>query len=287
MNWDENSEDWPNAEFSSFVDVRPYRWFVQDAGTGPLVLLIHGAGGSCHSWRAVFTDLSKDHRVIAVDLPGQGFTKADRKSRLSLDFMSADIISLLRHMKVIPKAIIGHSAGAAIAFRMALDWPSLKSTRLVAINGALENFEGVAGVLFPTMAKLLALNPLTASVFSKTASRPATVHKLITGTGSDIGPDGLDFYQRLISDRDHVDGTLSMMANWSLTKLRRQLPHLEQETLFLAGKKDGAVPTDVSDEAARRVKNGKFVMLDDLGHLMHEEDPDRCTALIRSHIDAA
>ena len=61
-------------QYSRQVMHRPHRWHIQEAGKGPLLLLIHGAGGATHSFRSLFPLLAQTSRVVAVDLPGQGFT---------------------------------------------------------------------------------------------------------------------------------------------------------------------------------------------------------------------
>src|SRR5262245_4576127 len=56
------------------------RIHVVERGEGPVIVLIHGFLGNIASWRYVVDDLARDHRVIAVDLPGFGFS--DRDPRL-------------------------------------------------------------------------------------------------------------------------------------------------------------------------------------------------------------
>jgi len=158
MRWEAHKDGWPMAAFSQFITARPHKWHVQRDGSGPKVLLIHGAGGSTHSWRHIFPALARDFDVLAVDLPGQGFSTLGNKSRCGLGHMSQDLWHMLDSIDFVPSAIIGHSAGAAIMLRMALDQEALEPARLLAINGALGNFRGIAGFLFPAMAKLLALN---------------------------------------------------------------------------------------------------------------------------------
>jgi magnesium chelatase accessory protein len=164
--------------------------------------------------------------------------------------------------------VIGHSAGAALALRMTQDRP----VPVASINGAFQMFDGVAGWLFPVMAKALSLNPLTPLFFTVGGTRTRT-RRLIEGTGSRIDEDGLALYHRLISDRRHVDGALTMMANWSLDPLVRAAPGIEVPVLLIAGSEDRAVPADVSRDMAGRLPGATLIEMDGLGHLMHEEAP--------------
>jgi len=93
MRWPQDAKDWPLAQYSRQVLHRPHRWHIQEAGEGALILLIHGAGGATQSFRGIFPILAQTNRVIAVDLPGQGFTQLGAQQRCGLDHMSEDLLS--------------------------------------------------------------------------------------------------------------------------------------------------------------------------------------------------
>jgi len=118
MKWPKDADGWPLKDHSRLVLHRPHRWHVQEAGKGDTLLLIHGAGGATQSWRHLFPILARTNHVVAVDLPGQGFTQMGAQQRCGLDHMAEDLLSLVRNQGWQPKAVIGHSAGAAIALRM-------------------------------------------------------------------------------------------------------------------------------------------------------------------------
>ena len=269
MQWPQDAALWPMADHSRIVHCPPHRWHVQEAGKGPTLLLIHGAGGATQSWRNLFPLLIRDYHVISIDLPGQGFTQCGSQSRYGLSEMAADLALLCQTEGFKPDAIIGHSAGAAIGLQMVLD--GFQTNRVIGINAALGEFKGVAGLLFPALAKLLSLTPMAASLFSSTASQ-SSVKKLLDGTGSKIDADGQALYLKLISDRKHVDATLSMMAQWDLKPLLKALPSIEVPVSLIVGQTDRTVPPSVSEEAAARLPNAKIILLDQLGHLAHEED---------------
>ena len=282
MDWAKHSHDWPLAEHSRFVRHLPHHWHVQELGDGPQILLIHGAGGATQSWRHLAPLLAQTHRVIMVDLPGQGFTKIGSKRRCGLDHMSEDLRSLATHEGWDPVALIGHSAGGAIALRMAEMMTN--PPPVIGINAALGNFTGLAGVMFPLMAKALAAMPLVADLFTVSAARPASAKRLIDGTGSILPEHEIEYYRRLVRDRTHVDSTLAMMAQWQLDPLLKRLSTHPSRTLLITGDKDRAVPPMTSEQAAKRIPNCTTVSLTGLGHLAHEEDAASVAALITDHL---
>ena len=204
--------DWPNVTASQIIAALPHRWHVQIIGTGPDVLLLHGAGASSHSWAALIPDMARDHRVIALDLPGHGWTRSP-KGRARLGDVARDIAGLCAQEGWAPRLVIGHSAGGAVSLELAHQG-LISPTHLVIINGALENFQGTAGWLFPVMAKMLALNPFTGLLIAQGGRGVSQVRTILASAGTTLDEVGLARYAHLIGRRAHVDGTLAMMAQW-------------------------------------------------------------------------
>lgn len=271
-------KDWPNRSHARRIASAPHDWCVLDVGPGPVVLLLHGAGGSGHSFRNLIPFLTPHYRVIVPDLPGQGFTRAGGRGRLGLDAMAVDLCQLCHNEGWAPFAIIGHSAGGALALRMAE--LTKTPTRVIGINAALGAFEGAAGVLFPMMARVLAMMPLIPTVVSKLWGTPSKVDALLTSTGSRIDAAGRAQYLRLVQDVAHIEGTLGMMAQWQLDKLLARLPAMQMQVLLIASSGDRAVPARISETAGARLKTAKVVVLPQLGHLAHEEAAEDIAALI-------
>ncbi|MCC6008078.1 MAG: alpha/beta fold hydrolase, partial [Rhodobacteraceae bacterium] len=263
---------------------RPHRWHLQEAGTGPDALLLHGAGASSHSWRDILPGLATDFRVMAPDLPGQGFTRLGARMRCGLEAMAEDIAALLAQEGRAPALIVGHSAGGALALRLARILP-VRPRAVVGFNAALGNFRGMAGWLFPFLAKALALNPLTAPLFARSLASETRVRGLIESTGSRLDARGLALYRALLGDSAHLDGTLAMMAQWSLDRLSAELPRVDVPVLLAAGGADRAVPPETSAEAAARMPAARLLRVEGAGHLMHEEDPGAALAAIRAFWD--
>ncbi len=284
MRWPPSS-DWPHASHSEQVLCRPHRWHVQRMGQGSSVLLLHGTGGSTHSFRDLMPRLAEKHDVIAVDLPGQGMTQLGARHRSGLRQTVDDLASLCRAQNWQPSAIVGHSAGAAIALQLARQMPTRPA--VVGINAALGNFKGMAGVLFPVMAKMLAMTPFTSVMFSRGTGTQARVRALIEGTGSYLSAPEIELYRRLIADPDHVDGALLMMAQWNLDALLASLDDIDVPVLLLTGSRDKAVPPATSDRAAARLPNAVVHHIDDGGHLVHEERPALVAACIEAFLTRA
>ncbi|MEL6264769.1 MAG: alpha/beta fold hydrolase BchO [Pseudomonadota bacterium] len=283
--WSIEGRGWPMAEHSRFVTVRGLSWHVQviepeRAGPPVDVLMLHGLGGAGHSWRGVAPLLAPHARIIVPDLPGHGFTGWPQGPGFALPGQARLMAALMAAIDARPVLGIGHSAGAPILARMALD--GLAPIRaIVAFNGAFRPFPGLAGRVLPGLARALALNPIVPRAMAMgTVMDPLSVERLIVGTGSRIDPAGLALYRRLIACPGHVAGALAMMAAWQLEPLMRDLPGLGADLVLASGTADRAVPPREAEAVAARVRGARVVALGGLGHLAHEEAPDRAAALV-------
>jgi magnesium chelatase accessory protein len=277
--WEVEGADWPNRSASTFVRAAGFTWHVQAMGQGPVLLLIHGTGAATHSWRALGALLARNFRVIMPDLPGHGFTQSPPRQQYALPRMAMFLAALLAEMNIAPDFVAGHSAGAAIAIRMARDG-SIAPRRIISLNGALMPFPGMAAVMFPALARLLFLNPFAAPLLAWRASDPAAVARLIEGTGSHIDAAGLDLYGRLLRTQRHVGAAVGMMANWDLVSLKRDLPGLAVPLLLVAAERDRAVPPRDADAIKALVPDATVRGVKGLGHLAHEEAPDLFARII-------
>ena len=276
--------DWPMRHGSQMVLAAGHRWHVQQIGTGPDLLLLHGAGGGSHSFRALAPLLAKRYRLTIPDLAGQGFSRMGRRRRAGLDAMDEDLTALCAQLGVWPKAVIGHSAGAAIALAMTGTLPE-QPRAVVGINAALGSFDGVAGVLFPVMAKALTYAPFLPQIIARAWGTRAKVTSLLASTGSPMDDEGCTLYQTLVSRPSHVEGTLAMMADWRLEPLLAALPTIGTPTLLIAAADDRAVPAEVSRRAAARMQAATFAELPQGGHLVHELFAEDVAALIRPFLE--
>ena len=275
-------DDWPQADRSRAISVGPIDWHAQVMGSGPVIVLLHGAGGGNQSWRGLMPLLSADFTVVAPDLPGQGYTRVQGRHDYGLDQMATDLNALLDDQNWSPAAVIGHSAGAVIALRMAevAEHPY----PVIGINAALGEFPGLAGWLFPAMAKVMAINPFFSWAFTRISVSESQINQLLKTTGSRVDPEMLKQYLRLAQDQRHVAGTLSMMADWKLRPLLSRLPMIDAPALLLVGSQDGTVPPSTSRDAVRALPNGEVRLLSGLGHLAHEEAPSSVVDEIRAFL---
>ena len=286
LRWEVDGRDWPHRDTSRFVAAGQMRWHVQVSGRGPTLLLLHGTGAATHSWRGLMPLLAAHFTVVAPDLPGHGFTVGRPVGGSAMPAMARAVGDLLQALDLAPAAIVGHSAGAAVAIRMALDGIA-QPAAIVGLDAALLPFPGLGAKIFPTLARMLFVNPFAPHIFARLMRTSGETSRFLArSTGSRIDAEGVACYARLFGNAAHCAGALTMMTDWDLTALRRDLPRLATPLLLLHGDGDTAIPIATAREAAGMVRDGRLHPLPWLGHLAHEERPDEVAEAIRSFVEA-
>jgi magnesium chelatase accessory protein len=277
--WERDGQDWPNRSASRFVRAGGLTWHIQQMGQGPVMVLVHGTGASTHSWRALAPLLARRFTVIAIDLPGHGFTDLPAPGRLSLPGMAEALGSVLKVLGVSPDIAVGHSAGAAILARMCLDGRIVPST-LISLNGVFLPLRGLPVHLLSPMTRMLVSIPTVPRLLARFAVDRSSVTRLLRDTGSKLEPAGIAQYHRLFSSPAHVAGALGMMARWDLDSLARQLGQLKPRLVLIAGRNDTAIPPGDAVRVQALVPAAQVLTIPGLGHLAHEEAPETIAALI-------
>ncbi|MBI1753407.1 MAG: alpha/beta fold hydrolase [Acidobacteria bacterium] len=151
----------------------------QKSGTGPGVLLVHGFGGNKEVWAGLIGDLSRDHTVLAVDLPGSGGTPGPLMpdGRADMGAVARDLAALVRKEGLAPCLAVGHSMGGPLAAGAVLADPG-------AFRGLLlvDSFLGaVPEAYMEPVATALAKDPAPAlsAFFGRMTSGPAQTERLV------------------------------------------------------------------------------------------------------------
>ncbi len=272
----------PEAWQRQVLQVGAQRWTLRRSsitGARPWLLLIHGTGSSCDSWRGLAPLLASEFNLLAPDLPGHAGSCAAAHADASLPGMALALRGLLRSVQVAPEMIVGHSAGVAIALRLVLD--GMVGVRaVVGINAALLPPSGLRGRMFSPLARLLAGQAWVPRLFARRAANPAVASRLLQATGSTLDEAGMALYESLLRDPAHAAGALAMMAAWDLEPLALELPRLKLALQLIVGSNDRTLPPSESHGIAARAQNVQLESLPGLGHLAHEERPDLVAAIV-------
>ena len=272
--------DLPNVDASRIVRAAGIDFHVQITGTGPVVLLLHGTAAATHTWRQVLPALAPSATVVAPDLPGHGFTVASEDA-LSLPGMAHAVRALLDTLQLEPVVVAGHSAGAAVMLRMALDGMLPGARELVGFGASLVPPHASYLTIAAPIVNPLITSPLAARTATSLARVPGIARILLTATGSRVDAIALSWYERFMRSEPHVRAALVMMANFELPALLRDVPTLAVPLTLLHGSQDGYIPLAAIRTAVSRIPSAALTVVPDAGHLLHEELPMVAVTAVR------
>lgn len=255
------------------------RWHVERHGAGPAILALHGTGGAAASFAGLAARLADTYEVVAPDLPGHAGTPLPPGFEPTLPGIAGALGELCRALRIAPRVVIGHSAGAAILARMILDG-AVRPGLLVGLGAALTPLRGPARALFPLSARWL--DGPGAAVASAFAGRRGVARALLASTGSRLDDAGVERYRRLAGDPVHVRGVVAMLARWDLGPTWRAISDVGIPVRLLVGDRDRAAPPREQARAASRLADAEVRIVPGLGHLLHEEDPSLVAEILRS-----
>lgn len=252
-------------------------------GSGPTLVLIHGVGDSCETWRGVLRECAvRGHAAVAVDLPGFGQASPRSPGALlpQLDAFVAEVVH--RNSAATGAAIAGNSLGAALAVRAASD-PQVPLVGAVAIDAPGYRYRPVVsavvlGPLAPIVFRLAARISLPPVLVRSTAVR----HILATVLYGDHRKADLEVVERFATytgDRVRLS-ELAHFGHHILRELRGGYPQPRvAPLLILHGTRDRLIPVSSSVSLHQQTPGSTLRVLPQLGHCPQLDDPALITAL--------
>jgi 2-hydroxy-6-oxonona-2,4-dienedioate hydrolase len=231
-----------------------------EAGSGPVVILLHGLGGDSTNWQFNIAQLARHYRVIVPDQIG--FGKSDKplinyRIATYVDFLDG----FLKAMKIERASLVGNSMGGWVAANYALAHPE-KVERLVLVDAA-----GYAFAPGFDTGQLIKLNPSTREGMKELVSHV--------------------FYNKVIFMSDaFIDASLAARINAgdghtirSITEsmIRREdfldnrLAAIKQPTLIIWGREDGLLPLADGQRFQKEIPGAQLIVFDQCGHVPQVE----------------
>ena len=254
-----------------------------EAGSGPLLLLVHGIAGNAENWRSVIEPLALRHTVIAPDFPGHG-RSAPGGGDYSLGSLASGLRDLLLALDRESATLVGHSLGGGVALQFTYQFPEMVE-RLVLVS---------SGGLGPDVSPILRAAALPGADLFIAAT---------AGVGSQVGS-VLGRGLGLVGLRPSADVAEVARGYASLTDRERRRAFLATlravvgtegqrvsagDRLYLAdalpvlivwGERDTIIPVSHAEAARETLPGSRLEIFDDVGHMPQLEAPGRFVAAL-------
>lgn len=269
---------------SDFAEVMGLRVHLRDSAPAdtsgrPVVLMLHGFGGSLHSFEPWAEGLAATHRVIRIDLPGAGLTGADPTGNYSDERGIEVLDSLLTQRGVARATVLGHSMGGRLAWRFAAARPE-RTQRLVLVapdGFASPGFEyGKApevGLLAHAMTFALPRMVLRMSL-APAYARPEVV----------MTDDLVKRYHDLMLAPGVRPAIIARMQQLNLQPPEPMLRTIQASTLLIWGEEDRMIPLPNAQDYLKALPKARLVSLPGVGHVPHEEAPAAGLAALKAFL---
>ncbi|MCC5888516.1 MAG: alpha/beta fold hydrolase [Gammaproteobacteria bacterium] len=263
-----------------FLEVDGTRLHIRDRGPrhGPAVLLLHGFGASLHTWEPWADALASELRVISLDLPGAGLSAADPAADYSDERSIQILLALLDQLQLARASLVGNSLGGRIAWRFAAAHPE-RVERLVLISpdgfaspgfeyGKAPEVPAALGLLRFALPKSVLRMNLKVAYADPKQLQDAQVRR---------------YHDLLLAPGNRV-AMLQRMAQVVLVQPEPLLARIEAPTLLLWGERDAMIPFSNAADYLSALPDARLLSFADLGHVPHEEAPERTLEPVRSFL---
>ena len=268
---------------SQFVQTPGLRTHVQIEGPAhaPVVLLLHGFGSSLQTWDAWGQGLANEYRMVRLDIAGFGLTGPAEPGDYSDEADVQRLLAVVDQLGLPRMTVVGHSMGGRLAWHFAAAHPQRVDKLVLIAPDGFPDPQAKSDRTYDVPAWMgVARYALPRWMIKKgVASAYADPSRLDDDTARR--------YQDMLLAPGVRQAVLARMAQ---TRNRDPLPWLQRltmPTLLLWGAQDGMIPAENSMDYQRAMPHAQRVVMPDVGHLPHEEQPQRSLQAVRDFLQRA
>lgn len=248
------------------------------------LVLVHGLGSSIPSWSENVAALAREHRVVAIDLPGHGKSSKQAFS-YSMEFFAEVLRGVVKELALERVVLVGHSMGGQIAMTYALQYPGEVEALVLASPAGFERFQDdEARWLARSVTPEFTCSADAETVEIRHARNfhrvPSSAVLMVEHRKAVIGSEDFEDYCRAVSRS--VAGMLDGPV-W------KRLGEIAVPTVVTFGEYDAVIPNPIlhgasteklAREAVDRMPGAELHMIEEGGHMAHLEHPQIWNELV-------
>ncbi|MEK6326090.1 MAG: alpha/beta hydrolase [Actinomycetota bacterium] len=268
-----------------WVDVEGARVNYVELGSGPgiPIVFVHGLSGSWQNWLENIPHFAREHRVLALDLPGFGHSPMP-EWEISIEAYGRLLHTFCDALGVRDCAVVGNSMGGFISAEAAAAEPD-RFEKLVLVSATGISHVRMRRQPAETAARMAtAAAPLLLQLQERGMRRPRV--RWATFKGLVQHPESLrrELLLEQFQNGAGRPGFLPAVQGLVGYDILDQLTEVEVPTLIVWGRNDRVVPPQDAAGFAERLRNSQTVIFDDTGHLPQLERPVRFNRLLEAFL---
>jgi 3-oxoadipate enol-lactonase len=271
---------WGKKEDSRFVSANGITLSYTDSGKGEPILLIHGMRDCKDIFAPLVPELKKNHRVIAIDLRGHGYS--DKPSdEYSTALLAADIAALLKTMNLSSVTIAGHSLGASLALEVYEQNRDLVKKLVLMGASVAEEHEG-----YRPVDPVALIKDKTREKHSKVLDMLARKFFAARGPG-EISPVRAGIREKaMLCWMMFPEEVVLQLVQMKRTALAAGLPSVAVPVLLLAGEEDVVGGPAQAENICGKVQDATVSVFKGCGHYMFLEQAQKTVESIFTFVTA-
>jgi 4,5:9,10-diseco-3-hydroxy-5,9,17-trioxoandrosta-1(10),2-diene-4-oate hydrolase len=283
------------AKTGHFVSVGGIDTYYERYGSGPPLILIPAGLSHTSTWRFNIGALSRSHEVWTLDLPGSGYSEKPATFPYTHRSYAEFVRDFMTKMGIAKAAVAGHSLGGAVALEFSLDFPERTAGLILIASGGYprEEMPGTLNLLvhrpfYPPVQRTIN------AILMPFGNYPFIVKRFYPFMYHDPAPFARD--AELLQEACDINRTpnawdamywmqRALNFDFAIPDVTR-IKSVTAPTLIIWGRDDRVASVRIASRFQQDIVGSQLVVIDDAGHMVHEEKPDTVNDAITSFLVA-
>lgn len=237
----------------------------KDEGKGNIILCLHGWQDSLRTFDNIVKNLSKDYRIIRLDLPGFGNTEKPKES-WGVGEYALFVRDFINKLDIKPDYLLGHSFGGRIILKGQTEYNLEAKKNILIASAGISETKTLRNMIFKTLAKLGGLlTYVPPLIFWREDLRRM-------------------LYKFLRSDYMESEQLKKTFLKVIREDLSNNAKRINKPTLLIWGNKDIVTPLSDGKKLNKLISDSRIEIVDGVGHFVHKKESEKVSDIIKKFL---